>query len=109
MSKNRNILQSFLACLLVLAILLPSSYSLAHSLENHHHADLCDNPSDIHVHEKQLDCNLDLLAFKKNGVFAFAKAISFYSYSSTLYSNTYTSLIHTERLETEPSRGPPMC
>lgn len=109
MNNKHNIHQSIFAFLIVLAILLPSGASLVHSFENHSHFDLCDNPSDVHVHKKQLDCDLELITINKEAVFAFAKAVTPAPTTQFKTLVAYKQHLYTSTLMQEPSRGPPVC
>ncbi len=56
MSLKNNILSSFIAGLLSIALLFPSLVEFAHTVEGHEHV-ACDDVS-THIHEKNLDCSL---------------------------------------------------
>ncbi len=109
MDNRGNIVKNILALLVVLTILLPSGLSLAHSLENHEHYVQCDNPSDVHVHEKNQECKFNLINYKQDGVFAIANTTSFTPLPTFSYCFTYNDNLEISVLEKENTRGPPVC
>lgn len=109
MNKTSNILNSILAFVVVLAIFLPNALSFAHSLEGHDHSHVCKNASEVHVHEKQSDCDFQLIAFKKQAFFAFAKAITLIPPTNAHCKIAYITHINKHELGKQSSRGPPVC
>ncbi len=68
---HNNILHLIFKCtatLLLLVVLLPSAIKFAHIFENHKH-EVCNNPTDTHFHEVDIDC--EFYKFKLNTVFSF--------------------------------------
>ena len=49
-------------------MLLPSVINIVHSAEDHDHNTHCENKSDTHIHETELDCSLCDLIFLNDGV-----------------------------------------
>lgn len=109
MNRVQNIGKDILALLIVVAILLPSGLSLAHTLENHEHYTHCDNPTDVHVHEKKQDCHFDLINYNKDGILAVTKSPSFTPLPPFSYFIPYYENLKLSTLEKENTRGPPMC
>lgn len=104
-----HITQSISALLLVASLLLPGAINLAHSAKGHEHWDNCENPSDIHVHKKQLDCKLYDVTLKKNGVFSLAKEVLFKALPNIPKKTTHTYTIYRTVYTTATTRGPPTC
>lgn len=109
MNNRSNIVKHILALFVVLTILLPSGLSLAHTLENHEHYAQCDNPLDVHVHEKNQECKFNLINYNQDGVFALVKATYFDSLPSFSYVITYNDNSEISVLEKKNTRGPPVC
>lgn len=110
MRTNRlHITQCISALLLVASLLLPAIINLAHSTEGHEHWDNCENPSDIHVHKKQLDCKLHDVTLKKNGFFSLVKEVLFRAPLDVPKKTTHTYTIYRNVYTTVTTRGPPAC
>ena len=70
----KNSCTKALAGLLVIVLVLPATLGMQHMLEQHDHVDRCDNPSLVHLHKKQFDCNLYDILLDNAVTYAFAKA-----------------------------------
>lgn len=107
MQHVRTYIRVALAVCVMTALLLPGVVMLAHSFENHDHLAQCENPNDIHVHKKELDCDFHSVHFKNNGVIAFAKVQ--HTFSSLLFKNRvhYTQKFYTFSIDKCGARGPP--
>ena len=64
----QHILFKSTAILLFVVVLFPSAVKFAHVFENHKH-EICNNPSDSHFHEIDIDC--EFYKFKLNNTFSF--------------------------------------
>ncbi len=104
-----HIAQCISAIALITSLLLPAIANLLHSAEGHDHFDNCENPSDTHVHKKQLDCSLYDVTLKKNGVFTFGKEIAFTQLQDIPEKTIHTYTIYRSVYNTSTSRGPPAC
>lgn len=94
---------------LMLFLLLPSVVNFLHSTEKHDHYDRCENNSDIHIHEKELDCCLCDVTLKNNGVFTPTKEILFVAYQEISQKTIQLQTIYLPVYRTTDSRGPPAC
>ncbi|MFC4634479.1 hypothetical protein ACFO3O_11210 [Dokdonia ponticola] len=104
-----HIAQCISAIVLMASLLLPAVVNLVHSAEGHEHWDKCENPSDIHVHEKKLDCKLYDVTLKKNGVFSLVKDVVFSAPLEVPKKTIHTYAIYKTVYTTTPPRGPPFC
>lgn len=95
------------ALLLAMLLLLPSGLAFAHNFENHDHIDRCELSADVHMHENDIDCDLDHIVLHKVGVFAFAKATLDIQPCAQTAITLFTSLYFGTALDYSASRGPP--
>ena len=104
-----HIIKNLTAIVVLIFLLLPSVVSLAHSAEKHDHFDHCENKSDTHIHEKQLDCCLCDVTLLNNGVFNISKEIVFIAYQDIPEITIHTQTVYPSIYRTTNSRGPPAC
>ena len=95
------------AFLLALLLLLPSGLSFAHNFENHDHIDRCELSADVHMHENDIDCDLDTIVLHKLGVFAFAKAELAAQTLTLNQPSHYQSPVYNKAIRLQSLRGPP--
>lgn len=104
-----HITQCISAIALITSLLLPAVVNLAHSTEGHEHWDHCENPLDIHVHKKQVECKLYNVTLKKNGVFSLIKEVIFKAPLNVPKKTIHTYTIYRTVYTTATTRGPPTC
>ena len=96
------------AVVIILAVLLPSVLSFIHSTQGHEHLDDCELVSDVHLHENEVDCELDGITLNKVAVYAFAKAYTLKKNIIAQEEIIYkVSFIEQSNISTD-SRGPPV-
>lgn len=66
--NNQHILNTCIAVLLLIAVVLPTAVKFAHIFEDHKH-EVCTNLTDTHYHEVEIDC--EIYKFKLSTVFSF--------------------------------------
>ena len=106
MKQLKEITISFLAHILVLAIVFPSVVQFKHIFKNHEHT-FCGNV-ETHLHEQKLDCQLDHFQVT---TYNFSPLINFrsippeanFTVEIRTATTAYISLKHTHSL-----RGPPL-
>ncbi len=90
-------------------MLLPSVINIVHSAEDHDHNTHCENKSDTHIHETELDCSLCDLMFLNDGVFSTPSEFVFTTYNEVFENATITQKVYISVYQTKDSRGPPNC
>ncbi len=106
MKHIKHITKTFIAHLLVLAIVFPSVLQFTHIFENHEHT-FCGDVT-THLHEQDLDC--DLTKFISN-VFSWDIKLFDFKEVSVIKekpSHTYISLHYKKLPQSLKTRGPPL-
>lgn len=105
----RHIISKLSALAVFVALQIPLALGIVHFSEQHDHADRCEVVSNVHLHEKKLDCDLYNVILDTAVEFAFAKAYSYILTLSTEKESHYVVPKYTNTSLTKSSRGPPSC
>ena len=95
--------------MIMLFMLLPSVVNFIHSAENHNHNIDCENKSEIHIHQKELDCCLCDITLQNDGVFSITNEVYFISCPEFAVKTDLIQTVYSTLTFTSGSRGPPFC
>ena len=108
MRPYRSLILKIGALFTVMLLSLPSMMGMYHALQQHDHFDQCENAEVVHIHEKQIDCQLFDVTLDHAVSFAFAKAESIILLIQTKPLLTVEQLFLDQSVSSIALRGPPV-